>query len=79
MFDPDTVYDRDTLPCTSIQDRPLNGGCKVSLIRKGHNSIIITSQKPLNNEQMRNLYWIIFAMTETGKTWSELVKIMNQE
>ena len=74
MFDPDTVYDRDTLPCTAIQDKPVNGVSKVSLIRQGHNSIVITSQKPLNNEQMRNLYWIVLAMAETGKTFSEIIK-----
>lgn len=73
-FDPDTVFDRDTLPCTSIMDKPVNGVSKVTLIRQGHNTIIITSLKPLNNEQMRNLYWIVLAMAETGKTFSELIK-----
>lgn len=73
-FDPDTVYDRDTLPCTFIQDKPVNGVSKVTMARQGHNSIIITTQKRLNNEQMRNLYWIVLAMAETGKTFSEIIK-----
>ena len=52
---------------------PVNGVSDVMLRRESANKIIITTAKPMNDEQMTDLYWVVSAMSRTGLTLHELM------
>ena len=52
-----------------------NGTHDVILRREGRNQIMVTTEVPLTDDQMRDLYWIVLAMEKTGKTMKDLVKV----
>lgn len=50
-----------------------NGQCKISVCRDGANKIIIATQTPLTDGQAEELFWIVSAMTRSGKTLNKLL------
>ena len=51
----------------------VNGVHEVILRRDGRNKIIVTTNKPVTDEQMNDLYWTVLIMTKTGKRLKDLV------
>lgn len=51
----------------------VNGVHEVILRRDGRNKIIVTTNKPVTDEQMSDLYWTVLIMTKTGKRLKDLV------
>lgn len=52
---------------------PVNGVSEVMLRRESANKIIITTAKPMTDDQMTDLYWTVSAMSRTGLTLHELM------
>ena len=51
-----------------------SGDCKTILVREKPNRIAVLTEKPLNDDQMRELHWIIVLMHETGLTIREILR-----
>ena len=56
----------------SMFTEPVNGVSELVLRREEPTKISITTDKPLTDEQMRDLYWAVLAMHKTGLTLHEL-------
>ena len=52
---------------------PVNGISDVVMVRDGKSAIRIRTEKPLTDDQMRDLYWTILTMAKTGKTLKEII------
>ena len=52
-----------------------NGTHDVILRREGRNQIMVTTEVPLTDDQMRDLYWVVLYFEKTGKTMKDLVKV----
>lgn len=50
------------------------GGHDVLLTRERGNRIVITTAGTLSDEQMSDLYWVVSAMTKTGKPLKKLIE-----
>lgn len=46
---------------------------EVSVRRDTENKVTIFTQTPLTDDQMRDLYWLAYAMQKTGKTLKEIM------
>ena len=53
---------------------PVNGISEVTLVREGRHKIQITTEQPLSDDQMQDLYWVTLAMHKTGKRLKDLFK-----
>ena len=53
---------------------PMNDESEIIIIRTGMKKIGITTREPLSDEQVQDLYWIVMAMSKTGKRLGELFK-----
>lgn len=51
-----------------------NGQCELSVRRDGINKIVIASQTPLTDAQVEELFWLVGAMQNSGKTLKDLLK-----
>lgn len=51
-----------------------SGVYETMLRREGKNKIIVSTNNPLSDDQMQDLYWVILAMEKTGKRLKELFK-----
>lgn len=59
----------------SMYTEPVNGVSDVTLIRHSKHKIeITTAEKPLDDDQMRDLYWIVLLMLKTGKTMKDMLR-----
>lgn len=52
----------------------VNGTHDVILRREGRNQIMVTTEVPLTDDQMRDLYWVVLYFEKTGKTMKDLVR-----
>ena len=51
---------------------PVNGVSDATIIREGYHKIKISTENTLTDDQVRDLYWLVLAMSNTGKTLKEL-------
>ena len=51
---------------------PVNGVSELVLRREEPTKISITTDKPLTDDQMQDLFWAVLAMHKTGLTLHEL-------
>ena len=68
----ETVYNKETLPLASLQDKPVNGKNKVLITNHANNTVHIQTSERLTNRQLQDLFWIVLAMVETGEPYSAL-------
>lgn len=55
----------------------VNGVHDTVLRRDGKNKIIVSTNHPLSDDQMKDLYWVILAMEKTGVRLKDLFKSKN--
>ena len=59
---------------TCLVSAPVNNGVReVSVIRSNGNTITITTYEPLDDDQMRDIYYLAYAMYKTKKRLKDLV------
>ena len=56
----------------AFMTEPVCGVHEVVLRREGKNKIIVSTNNPLSDDQMQDLYWIILAMEKTGARLKDL-------
>lgn len=52
---------------------PRNGVVDVTIRRETKNKIMVTTENPLTDDQMRDLYWIVLAMSRSGMRLKDML------
>ena len=63
----------------SMMTEPVNNVSEVVLIRKSKTKLEVSTLEPLNDDQMRDIYWVTLAMSRTGLTLGEMIPSKDKE
>ena len=61
----------------AFMTEPVSGVHEAVLRREGKNKIIVSTNHPLSDDQMKDLYWVILAMEKTGVRLKDLFRSKN--
>ena len=63
----------------AMMSSPVSDVYQTILRREGRKKIIVSTANEMSDEQMEELYWIVLAMSNTGKRLKDLIKMGEQE
>lgn len=59
----------------AFMSEPVNGESEIIIQRISKNAIKIQTHNSLTDEQVQELYWLVYAMEKLGKTMKELLNM----
>ena len=60
----------------AFMSEPVNGVSDVTVRRESQNSVVIRTKLPLEDDQLKDLYWITLAMMNTGMRLKDLIGVV---
>ena len=60
----------------AFMSEPVNGVSDVTVRRESRESVVIRTKLPLEDDQLRDLYWITLAMMNTGMRLKDLIGVV---
>ena len=60
----------------AFMSEPVNGVSDVTVRRESQDSVVIRTKLPLEDDQLKDLYWITLAMMNTGMRLKDLIGVV---